>query len=219
MSVELLRKQIARKYIHSEILRKPESLDRFKFGVDFLDTLFERDLPCGQLIELTGHASSGKRTLLFEILGRITANSQVLLIDTGSSFFAPAAEAQQVRLTNLLVCTPEDAWQGIITVERLLRQGVVKYAVIDLTGYSQPLRETLLHRLRIETVRNRGMVFFLTDLHRSLFPPSLMSLRLAVHRKDADLCEVAVTKSRVSPEGMRREFSCHGISQGRLHSY
>ena len=219
ISMAMLRDQILRKTPEARVLRNDEMVSYFKFGFDSLDSLFRTGFPRGQLIELSGDVSSGKTTLLFKILSGVTAAAKALLVDFSGSFFPPAAQAQDIRLSNLMICRPDDLSQGLLITERLIRKKAFGLIVLDLVGQHERPRTTLLQRIRIEAVRSTAQVIFVTDHHPAILPSSLMSLRLTVNRKDDNCSEIHVTKSRVSHEGMRREFRLDGISQSSLYSY
>jgi hypothetical protein len=219
LAVIELRKKISQKW--PEALR-PASNKReliFKTGLPQLDALFELGggIPYGQLIEITGNASSGKTSLLFFLLARWTVDRTAAYVDFGNSFFPDAAVSSGVDLTRLLVIKPscksaDRIKNGIRTAELLLRERSADVIVLDLVGQSLRGRQAvlpinLLHRLRLKTVRAKGLVIFLTQNNSEIIPSSMASLRLQTKRtgKSEDSLEITVTKSRISAEGARVE--------------
>jgi len=82
--------------------------------------------------------------------------------------------------------------------------------VCDLVGQKDTLSMAWCHRLRTRTVRARGLVLFVTENNSHIIPPSMISLRLEVSRKNAAMILVNTTKSRISKEGVRAEVRFNG---------
>ena len=174
-----------------------------------LDALFpDGGMPFGQLIEITGDISSGKTSLLFRLLASITRTDTAAYLDLPHTFFPAAAVTGGVDITQLFVAIPKSLPAGLRTAELLLNHRLVRGVVLDLVGQKADpnLSQTLLHRLRQETVRSRAMVFFLTENdHAGLITPSTVSLRLEVSRIRDSQIAITVTKSRLCREGVRIE--------------
>jgi len=183
----------------------------FQTGIPSLDRLFpHRGIPCGQLIEITGGASSGKTALLFKILTALTQNGRVAYIDLSHSFFPVAAAACGVNLRQLMVINPDNSIAGLRAAELLLQHHITPGIVFDLVGSRQAIPMILLHRLRLKTVRAGGLIIFLTERKAAtpptaVIPPSTVSLRLEVRRENNSAITVTVIKSRISKEGATAE--------------
>ncbi len=76
-------------------LPQPRTLERISTGIPAIDVLTEGGIPRGALTEVYGPASSGRTSLLFSVLARVTANEEYCaLIDTSDAFDpASATEA------------------------------------------------------------------------------------------------------------------------------
>ena len=179
----------------------------FAAGRVELDALFPsgRGIPYGQLIEITGGVSSGKTSLLFCLLAA-NSHTTAAYVDFGNSFFPDAAGAVGLDLSRLLVIKPTSAQlkPGLRSGELLLRDHHADIIVFDLAGWRQPLPIGLLHRLRLKTVRAKGLVIFLTQA-ADIIPASMTSLRLEVQRSSdrPHHLLVTVTKSRLCAEGLQ----------------
>jgi len=199
----------------------------FPTGISELDRLFPsgRGIPCGQLIEITGGLSSGKTSLLFRLLGMkkpigpqdVTLRQaqgdpgkHIAYVDFSNSFFPDANLSPRVDLSRVLVIRPgaEDRLtSGLRTAELLLRDRHVDIVVFDLVDCRTPLPIGLLHRLRLKTVRAKGLVIFLTQT-AAIIPSSMASLRLEVQRidkTDPNRLRITVAKSRLCAEHVRLE--------------
>jgi RecA/RadA recombinase len=184
----------------------------FATGLTELDRIFPagRGLPYGQLIEITGGLSSGKTSLLFRFLATALAGRRrIVYVDGNRAFFPDTALPPATDLSQLLVITSTavDLKTDFRTAELLLRDHRVDIIVFDLIGRTTPLPLGLLHRLRLKTVRARGLVIFLTQAS-NVIPSSMASLRLEVERSEpseANHFRVTVTKSRLCAEGIRLE--------------
>ena len=146
----------------------------FPTGLPELDSLLPMaGIPCGQLIEITGGVSSGKTSLVFRLMATLTAaGNRVAYVDFSRSFFPDAAAVSGVDLKSLLVVTAggQAVPDGIRTGELLLRENRARVVVFDLAAAKHPLPLGLLHRLRLRTVRARGLVVFLTQHNSEIIP-------------------------------------------------
>jgi|GEM_PF-987452 len=159
---------------------------------------------------------------------------RIAYVDFSNSFFPDANLSPRVDLSRLLVIRPgakalrapfpeveEDSidptidagppqdhlTSGLRTAELLLRDRHVDIVVFDLVDCRTPLPIGLLHRLRLKTVRAKGLVIFLTQT-TAIIPSSMASLRLEVQRIDKidpNRLRVTVTKSRLCAERVRLE--------------
>ena len=182
----------------------------FRTGLSTLDGLFPGGgIPYGQLIEVIGSTSCGKTSLMLHILARLVKKVRVAYVDSSNSFFSGAAVACGVDINQLLVVKPRNLSEALRTTELLLRHKLVGCVACDLVAQRGTVTVAQLHRLRIHTVRCKGLVFFVTENNSPAIPPSMMSLQLKVNRKDATTVLVTVTKSRISPEGAQAEVTLH----------
>ena len=201
----------------------------FATGQVELDAFFPsgRGIPYGQLIEITGGMSSGKTSLLFSLLAaNITTGHTAAYVDFGNSFFPDAADATGLDLSRLLVIKPttgapppgvgldsaptinggppDQIKSGLRSGELLLRDRHADIIVFDLVRHRTSLPIGLLHRLRLKTVRTKGLVIFLTQTAR-IIPASMTSLRFEVQRSNDHPHHllITVTKSRLCAEGLQ----------------
>jgi hypothetical protein len=188
----------------------------FHTGLADFDRLFPLGgLPYGQLIEISGEASSGKTGFLIAVLAGLrraypgARPERIAYIDFGSTFFPQAAAAGGITMDRLVVVRPDDLARGVRAAEQLLDKRAAGCLVFDLVGQTRPLPISLMHRLRARTVRARGVIFFLTEGNSGLIPLSMASLRLEVVRRDDDVLNVTTIKSRISPPGAHLEVKLH----------
>lgn len=175
-----------------------------KTGDSKFDSLFPGGgLPAGLLVELTGSASSGKTAFLFRLLPGYQHSYQLAYIDCSSTFFPISAVTTGVKVEQLLVVTTDSSCEAVRIAENLFRLTPSRVVVCDVTGRKDKLKMEHMHRLRIITTRFQGMVIFLTDSRYQIFPPSLISLQLTVTRKNRDSAVVAITRSKICPEGKK----------------
>ncbi|MBD3258296.1 hypothetical protein GF377_07670 [candidate division GN15 bacterium] len=179
----------------------------FPTGLPELDQLLPlQGIPYGQLIEITGGVSSGKTSLLFRLMaGMSSANKRIAYVDFSRSFFPEAAQASGVNLARLVVVNAagKAVPDGIRTGEILLREHRAHVVAFDLVSAKHALPIGLLHRLRLRTVKSKGLVIFLTQDNSDIIPASMASLRLTTERLEDDSYRLHITKSRICPEGTR----------------
>jgi len=191
----------------------------FPTGVAALDALFPSGpgIPYGQLIEITGGVSSGKTSLLWRLItAGQGAGHTVAYVDCGGMFF-PAVEVDLTRLLLLRAATGHRAASptellrsSLRSAELMLRDRRADLIAFDLIGQRHPLPLGLLHRLRLRTVRAKGLVIFLTESNDprqpGIIPASMAALRLEVSRTERhERFRVVITKSRLCLEGVRLE--------------
>ncbi|MBK7141280.1 MAG: hypothetical protein IPH75_04275 [bacterium] len=202
LSLDELKTLITEKWPESFYSGSDWSSLRFTTGAVELDRLFpEGGIPYGQLIELSGDISSGKTSLVFVMLAAITRTGTAAYIDLHGTLFPPAAMTGGVDLERLLVIRPDTLAAGLRATELLFRHRLACCVVIDLVGHRLPLPYTLLHRLRLQTIRAKGMVIFLTENNASLIPASITSLRLEITRRSSRIIAATVTRSRFTLHG------------------
>jgi hypothetical protein len=187
-----------------EAVWQPGDTDNPVFCSDLLplDTLFAGGgIPAGQVIEITGGPGCGKTSLALRLLARASTVGTVGYIDRSGSFFVPAAVASGVRVDRLVVVRPDSLADALRSAELLFDHHAAGAVICDIIGETAPLSETLLHRLRRRTVRARSLMVLLTRSPHRLLPPSLVSLRLEVTRRNGTMI-ITVSKSRICREGL-----------------
>lgn len=181
----------------------------FTSGMQSFDSLFAGGgIPYGQLIEITGDICCGKTTFLLKLLAGMTASMPDLraaYIDYSHSFFPPSAVEQGIDLNRLLIAKPKSMATGLRTAELIFRHELARLVLIDLVGVTQPLPMTLLHRLRLQTIKAKGLVVLLTEqpagrMSEKIIANSMVSLRLKVTGGDQSTMNVTVIKSRICKE-------------------
>jgi hypothetical protein len=95
------------------------------------------------------------------------------------------------------------------SAELIFRHHLACCVVFDLIGEYGQLPLTLLHRLRMQTVRAKALVIFLTEHQSNLIPASTTSLKLHVERNESGSLNVSVVRSRISREGIEAEVRLH----------
>lgn len=206
LSFDELKTLITEKWPESFYAGSDWSSLRFTTGCEELDHLFPAGgIPYGQLIEVAGDVSSGKTSMVFVLLAAITRSGTAAYIDLGGSFFPPAAVSGGVDIEQMLVVRPDTLASGLRATELIFRHRLACCAVLDLVGHRSPLPYTLLHRLRLQTIRAKGMVIFLTENNSTLIPASMTSLRLEITRQSQRRLSATVTRSRVSAQGVTAE--------------
>lgn len=171
-------------------------------GISALDSLFEqRGIPHGQLVELTGETSSGKTSLLMQMISNFTRAGVVAYLDFSGTFFPSAAENAGSDLSRLLCVSPEGMKEGLRSAELILRARMACCIVFDLIGTRGRLPVTLLHRIRQRIQRSDAIVILLTEGNSGIIPESMISLGILTERLDSYRILVSIKKSRFSKVG------------------
>jgi hypothetical protein len=114
-----------------ELLGKTER-ELLPTGLPDLDRLLDGGLPRGELVEVVGGRSSGRFSLVLEVLAAATrAGEAAALIDLGDHLDPTRAEAAGVDLARLLWVRPRTVEQALAAAEMLLGAGF-PLAVVDL---------------------------------------------------------------------------------------
>ncbi len=101
-------------------------------GLPVLDRLLDGGLPRGELVEVVGGRSSGRFSLVLEVLAATTrAGEAAALIDLGDHLDPARAEAAGADLSRLLWVRPRTVEQALAATEMLLGAGF-PLAVVDL---------------------------------------------------------------------------------------
>lgn len=176
----------------------------FSTDIEPIDALLPlHGIPFGQMIELTGPASSGKTSLLYKIMAKITGQGSAVYFDLSNSFFPSAATYYGVDIDRLAVVKTDDPLEGMRAAELLLEHQKTACVVLDLADQKKVLPMTLLHRLRMQTTKSKGLTIFLTEDNSHIIPSSIVSLRLSINRLSRREVEIEITKSRISREGLK----------------
>lgn len=182
----------------------------FSTGIEPVDYLLPHGgIPFGQLIEIAGPASSGKTSLLYKMLAKITGEGSAVYIDLNNSFFPSAATYYGVDIDHLAIVKAADVLTGLRAAEILLQHQKTACVIIDLVDEKKILPMTLLHRLRMQTVKSRALTIFLTEDNSQIIPSSIVSLRLSISRLSRRRIEIEVSKSRVSKEGLKTQMELY----------
>lgn len=84
-------------------LPRKRTVERIATGIPTIDELAEGGIPRGAMTEIYGPPSSGRTSLLFAMLARVTANQEYgALIDTSDAFDPASAAEAGVHLSRLL---------------------------------------------------------------------------------------------------------------------
>lgn len=208
LSPTALRQSITARYPGALAPLAPMTEPCFTTGITALDALFPANgIPYGQLIELSGGRSSGKTGLAMKLLAQITASARVLYLDSSRAFFPPAAAAAGVTLAHLVITSPPNLLDGLRIAEQMLERQLCRAVLCDLTARSEPLPLVLMHRLRLKTVRAKGLILFLTNVAAAVIPSSMTSLRLIATRRPHGRIDLTVARSRLCREGIHLEVS------------
>jgi hypothetical protein len=208
MSLEMIRSKLLSQFPDAHF-RRDGGVDRvhgWKTGIPGIDRLFTGGaIPFGQLIEITGGMSSGKTSLILKVLSGEIQRGQVAYVDLSNMFYPDSAAASGIDLGCMLVVKPETLGEALRTTELLLKYRMAGCIVVDLVGQGGSIAVPAFHRLRTLTVRSSSTLFFLTEDNTGIIPPSMISIRFEVTRKDSKSVVVTVSRSRISVEGMRSE--------------
>lgn len=92
-----------------------------------------RGIPSGRIVQITGRESTGKSTLVYDIIGQYIREHQkpVVLLDIERSFIASYAYACGVDLSYLYVVHPETTEQGFDIIEKVMKAEESRLFVID----------------------------------------------------------------------------------------
>lgn len=208
ITVGRIQEMIGQQWPEAVYLGESNKAETFPVLTPALQSLFPNlVIPAGQLLEVTGGISSGKTSVLLQLLVGISQRTRILYVDFSKSFFPLSALSAGIAMDKMILVQPESLIAGIRTAELLLQQNKVRCVVFDLVGRSEKMPQILLHRLRQLTVKSRAVTLFLTDESSHALPASLISLQLTVSRGAKEAIEIITTKSRLTHEGARVELS------------
>ncbi len=99
-------------------------------------------LPAGRVIEIYGPESSGKTTLMLEVIAGVQKSGGIAaFIDAEHALDLAYARKLGVNPAELLVSQPDDAEQGLEITDELVRSGAVNLIVIDSVAALVPRAE------------------------------------------------------------------------------
>lgn len=200
-------------------------------GLEILDGLLGGGLPRGQLMELSGDASSGKSTRAFAAcLQALAQGSAAFWIEARSDgrFWPICALEAEISLERFFLLRVPDGPAALRGAHLLLTcAGACALAVVELPrGFvPKPMQLVQLQRL---AEKSGAVVLFLTE--QSRHGPSLgtmVSLRLHVRRLTSAPARAPLPASQLAVEVLRHkggptqtfvEESLHGPNRLRLHS-
>lgn len=181
------------------------------FTPSLLARLAPQGIPVGQLLEIRGGASSGKTSFFFKLLSELGRSTGIAYFDFSGSFHPAAAVSSGNSLDRFLIVRPETIPTALRAAEIMLDHNLANCFAFDLVNQKGELSRILLHRLRHQASRGKGLVIFLTNHNSNLIPSSLVSLRLSVRKVTVGKISVTVVRSRISPEGITEEFYLHEL--------
>jgi hypothetical protein len=192
-------------------------------GVASLDEALGGGLPCGQILEISGCASSGKSSLAFGVCQALLARSRaVAWIDPVHRWSPLAALEAGVSLDLLLVVRVASGAAALKAAHLLLScRGAVAAVVVELPPGFAPADSNLVKLQRL-AAQAQVAVLFLTEF--SPRAPSLgpsVALRLSVHREwrgSAPVRVVEVTRHKRGPNRVAVEEPAHGPDRLRIRS-
>lgn len=109
--------------------------ERLATGFAALDAVLDGGLPCGQLTELVGTASTGLTSVVHRLLGHVTGQGQVAAWIDGPDAFDPAsAVTAGVDLERLLWIRPPDLATAFTAAEAVLGLGGFPLVLLDASA-------------------------------------------------------------------------------------
>ncbi|HLU66016.1 MAG TPA: hypothetical protein VKZ63_07060 [Kofleriaceae bacterium] len=206
---------------HGSALERGEPI---AVGSGALDALLGGGIPRGQVVELSGAASSGKATLALAVCMRALERGQAAAwIDPAGAFWPVSALEQGASLDRLLVVRVPDAGAALRAAHILLASaGAVAALVVDWPP-GAAVRDRQLVALQRLAERSASALLFLTE--RPATAPSLgaqVALRLHLSRCGAGAgarirIDVLRNKQGASQRAIEEPATRHGTDRLRLH--
>lgn len=141
-------------------------LPRCPTGLPAVDRLLGGGFPRGGISEIAGPPSSGRTSLVLELLARATEGGEVAaVVDAADAFDPPSAAAAGVDLARLLWVRPPDVTAALRGTSHLLATRGFAAVVLDLAGLGSraALAARLGPRLRHETAAASTALVILGD--------------------------------------------------------
>jgi protein ImuA len=152
-------------------------------GLDPVDGLLPRGVPCGALSELRGGPSSGKTAVALSLFARLGDHGLCAFVDGRGELYPPAAAALGVDLGRLLIVRPPGGEEGarltLWAAEALLGSGAFAAVAIDPPAL-RPFRGSDVALRRLVTAAEQGgsVGLWLSSPGATLRPPALLRLDL-----------------------------------------
>ena len=188
-----------------------------------LDQLLGGGVPRGQVVEVSGQASSGKATLAFAVCQRVLERGQAAAwIDPTGGFWPLVAIERGVPTARLLVVRVAGATAALRAAQILLSSsGAASVVVVDLPP-AAAIRDRELVALQRLAERSSTALLFLTA--RASTAHSLgaqLALRLHVSRQGGGVSSprlaVSVLRHKQGASQCSAEEIAHGPDRLRLH--
>lgn len=173
---ELLR-ALAQRIQEIEASQRPHGQAAVSLGIPALDSLFEKGLPSGSLVELLSTAIGGGAWTLGLVLSQRASEEgkALVIIDTSKCFYPPAAARLGVDLERTIVVHPRKARDLYAAANLALRCPAVGAVVAGCDH----LHAVEFRRLQLSAEAGNSMGILLRD--RAALPtPSFATLRLLV---------------------------------------
>jgi recombination protein RecA len=115
-------------------LPRPPAVERLPTGIPAIDTLTAGGIPRGALTEIFGPPSSGRTSLLFALLAKVTANQEYgALIDTSDALDPASAAEAGVNLSRLVwIRCGGNAEHALKAADLIVQAGGFGMIVMDL---------------------------------------------------------------------------------------
>jgi hypothetical protein len=192
-------------------------------GLAPLDVALGGGLPCGQILEISGGASSGKSTLAFGMCRALLAQGKAVAWIDSTRRWAPLAALEAgLPMELLLVALVGDGMAALKAAHLLLScRGAVAAVVVALPPGFAPADTNLV---KLQRLAGQGQVALVFLTERPPQVPSLsptVALRLCVHRQwrgAAAVCVIEVAHHKRGPNRVAVEEPAHGPDRLRIRS-
>jgi hypothetical protein len=192
-------------------------------GLAPLDVALGGGLPCGQILEISGGASSGKSTLAFGMCRALLAQGKAVAWIDSTRRWAPLAALEAgLPMEHLLVARVGDGMAALKAAHLLLScRGAVAAVVVALPPGFAPADTNLV---KLQRLAGQGQVALVFLTERPPQVPSLsptVALRLCVHRQwrgAAAVCVIEVARHKRGPNRVAVEEPAHGPDRLRIRS-
>lgn len=168
-------------------LPQPRTFERIPTGISAIDTLASGGIPRGALTEIHGPASSGRTSLLFAAMARVTTNQEYCALIDAADAFDPASAAEAgVHLSRLLwIRCGGNAEHALKAADLIVQAGGFGLIVMDLadTPPRTAARISLASWFRLRHAVERTPAA-LVVLEQMLNAKSCSSLQLELRSKE-----------------------------------
>jgi recombination protein RecA len=169
-------------------LPQPRTVERIPSGIPAIDALTAGGIPRGALTEIYGPASSGRTSLLFGLLKRVTANQEFgALIDTSDAFDPASAAEAGVQLSRLVwIRCGGNAEHALKVADLIVQAGGFGMIVMDLADIAPrtAARISLASWFRLRHAVERTPAALIV-LAQALNAKSCSSLQLEMRAEEA----------------------------------